>query len=64
MQASKAERQWHLRNIVETTKGRHLIRKLYDDIRIGTADAKTSTAGRESSLNEMIDAVLDHEYSV
>ena len=63
MQTSKVEREWHLRNVVETTKGRELIRELYQGLKKGKKSAtKVAELTPEEQLSEMINAIVANEY--
>ena len=63
MPANKAEREWHLRNVVETTKGREQIRELYQGLKKGKKSAtKVAELTAEVQLNEMIEAILADEF--
>ncbi len=63
MQASRDEREWHLRNVVETTKGRELIRKLYQELPSDMSFGRGKTAKTlDPPLDDMIAAILENEY--
>jgi hypothetical protein len=63
MQLTRQEREWHLRNVVETTKGRDLIRTLYEKVKNGKKTQATDDSAESSKeLNAMIEAILADEY--
>lgn len=63
MKLTRQEREWHLRNVVETTKGRELIRTLYEGVKNGKkTHAVADSAESSKELNVMIEAILADEY--
>jgi hypothetical protein len=60
---AKVQREWHLRNVVETTKGRGEIRELFLALKKPKKSAaKVEEAAPELPLSEMIDAILAAEF--
>lgn len=61
---TREERARYLRNIVETTKGREMIRTRFQEIHQGekAQPGSDNTADAFKELNRMIDVILEEEY--